>query len=137
MQGVVSQFLHAAGEYDIELTTYCVMPDHVHFLATGLTDAADLTMFVKIAKQKTGFDFRAATRRFLWQEGFYDHVLREDDATAGVIRYIINNPLRAALVVRPEEYRFWGSQTFAREELLEHVQHVDEWVPEWKRNRRV
>jgi REP element-mobilizing transposase RayT len=47
-------FLQTASEYDMEVTTHCVMPDHLHILATGLTDAAELKEFVKIAKQQAG-----------------------------------------------------------------------------------
>lgn len=130
---VTSKFLQTAGEHDVEVTTYCVMPDHVHILTTGLTDTADLTGFVKIAKQKTGFEHRAATQKHLWQEGFYDHVLREEDAMAGVISYIIRNPVRAGLARSAQTYDFWGSQTYSREELLEFIVGVDEWIPEWKR----
>lgn len=133
----VSQILQTGCDHDIDVTTYCVMPDHIHILATGTTEAADLRSFVKIAKQKAGWQFRRETGRYLWQEGFYDHVLRDDEATAGVIRYLINNPIRAGLVSAPEDYQFWGSQTYSREELLEFIQGNEEWIPEWKKRRRV
>ena len=132
----MSQFLQIAGEYDMEVTTYCVMPDHVHILATGLTDAADLIRFVKISKQKAGFDFRAARQQYLWQDGFYDHVLRGDDAMAGVVSYTVNNPVRAGLVRSLQEYEFWGSQNYGREELLEFIVGTEEWIPEWKKKPR-
>ena len=111
------------------------MPDHVHLLAGGTTDSADLQAFMKIAKQRTGWSFRQKTSEYLWQEGFYDHVLRSEDAAPSVIRYIINNPIRAGLVSRPDDYEFWGSQIYTRDEVLEFVQSVDEWVPEWKKRR--
>ena len=111
------------------------MPDHLHILATGLTDAADMTAFMKQAKQQSGWEYRQATRCYLWQEGFYDHVLRDEDAPPAVIRYIIDNPLRAGLVGSPSEYPFWGSQIYSREEVLEFVQFVEPWIPPWKRSR--
>jgi len=33
----------------------------------------------------------------LWQDGYYDHVLREEEATIPVARYIVLNPVRAGL----------------------------------------
>ena len=104
VQLAMSQILQTGRDHDIDITTYCVMPDHVHILATGTTEAADLRSFAKVSKQKVGWDFRQKTGKYLWQEGFYDHVLRDEDATAGVIRYILNNPVRAGLVARPEDY---------------------------------
>jgi putative transposase len=125
----VSQILQSGSDHDIDITTYCVMPDHIHLLATGTTEAADLCSFMKIAKQKVGWDFRQEKGTYLWQDGFYDHVLRTEDATPAVIRYIINNPVRAGLVSRPQDYPSWGSQTYSREELLELIQGVEEWTP--------
>ena len=131
----VSEILQSGGKHDIEVTAYCVMPDHVHLLATGTTEAADLQSFMKMAKQTSGWAFRRTTGKRLWQEGFYDHVLRTEDATPGVLRYTINNPVRAGLVKAPEDYEFWGSQTYGRKELLEFIQGCEEWIPEWKRRR--
>jgi REP element-mobilizing transposase RayT len=130
-----SQILQTAVKHDMEITTYCFMPDHAHILATGTALHTDARSFVKLAKQQAGFWFRKARREHLWQEGFYDHVLREEDATPNVIRYIVNNPVRAGLVESPQQYEFWGSQVTSREELLDFIQGIAEWVPPWRRRR--
>ncbi len=58
----------------------------------------------------------------LWQEGYHDRVLRDEEATTTVVRYMLENPVRAGLVDRPELYPFWGSLVWSRRELLELVQ---------------
>jgi REP element-mobilizing transposase RayT len=45
---------------------YCVMPDHMHFLAEGDEDDSDLLNFVKSYKQRTGYIFEKRKQR-LWQ----------------------------------------------------------------------
>jgi hypothetical protein len=60
-------------------------------------------------------------------------VLRDEDGTASVTRYIVHNPVRAGLVQAPQDYAFWGSLVYSREELLEFIQREAEWVPSWKK----
>ena len=55
------------------------MPDHVHLLVEGLTDDADVRAFVAAAKQKSGFDFSVRDGRRLWQKGYYERVLRDEE----------------------------------------------------------
>jgi hypothetical protein len=48
-------------------------------------------------------------------------VLRDDEATLQVARYILENPLRARLVERLEDYSFVGSGTHSLREILDWV----------------
>ena len=116
------QFLQTAGLESFEILAYCFMPDHLHTLVGGLTEDADLRRFVRLAKQRAGYAFARERHERLWQESFFDRTLRQEDALGDVIRYLINNPVRAGLVEAPAAYRFWGSQTYTREEILEFVQ---------------
>jgi REP element-mobilizing transposase RayT len=85
------------------------MPDHVHLLNEGRSDAADLQKFMKSWKQATGFEYAKHNRgRRLWQVGFFDRVLRSDESTEACARYILANPVRAGLVRSVDEYPFAG-----------------------------
>ncbi len=85
------------------------MPDHVHLVVEGLTDNADLRRFVKVAKQRVVYSLREDHGvRDVWQEGYHDWVLRAEQKTEDVIRYVLNNPIRAGLVEKPEDYPFSG-----------------------------
>jgi hypothetical protein len=59
--------------------------------------------------------------------GFYDHVLRAEEDRAAVIRYLLENPIRAGLVRNLLEYPYWGSGLCAREELLEVLYDRNEY----------
>jgi hypothetical protein len=48
--------------------------------------------------------------RFLWQEGYYERIVRNDESTLVVIRYVLENPVRAGLVARYQDYRFLGGK---------------------------
>jgi putative transposase len=118
---VNEQFQRASGEEAFAVITYCFMPDH-DLLVEGERDAADLKRFTKSAKQYSGFYFRRRTGLFLWQRYSFERVLRHDEATATVARYVIANPVRAGMVQSPGDYPFWGSFQYSRTELLEYIQ---------------
>jgi putative transposase len=44
----------------------------------------------------------------LWQDNYYDHILRKTEDAAGIARYILANPVRKGLVREPEEYQWLG-----------------------------
>lgn len=118
---VLDQFFYTAREQRIAIPAYCVMPDHVHLLVDGESDDTDLKQFVKLGKQRSGYRFGQQREKKLWQEGYYDHVLREEEKTADVIFYIITNPLRTGLVQKVTDYPFWGSSLYSRKELLAYI----------------
>jgi REP element-mobilizing transposase RayT len=101
---------------------YCFMPDHLHLLIEGKSDSANLKDFAKLAKQRSGWHYAQAHGKRLWQEGYYEHVLRGQEYPPQVICYIVENPVRAGLVTAPGEYPFWGSEKYTREEILEFAE---------------
>jgi REP-associated tyrosine transposase len=104
-----------------ELLAYCFMPDHLHLLVAGSSDSSDLRRFVKISKQRSGALYALKHGGPLWQEGYHDRVLRAEDDTKVIARYILANPVRAGLVDNPSDYAFSGSDRWTIEELLEGV----------------
>jgi hypothetical protein len=87
----------------------------------ALRDDSDLKTFVARAKQFSGFVFANAAGTRLWQRYGYERVLRTEESTADLVRYIIANPIRAGLAVDVRDYAFWGSFVYSREELLECI----------------
>jgi len=85
------------------------MPDHVHVLTYGAALDADFTAFVKAFKQRSGYWYASRFGRRLWQAGYYDRILRSDEATEAVARYVLENPIRAGLARELGEYPFAGS----------------------------
>lgn len=94
------------------------MPDHVHQLVRGRTATADGRKFIRKAKQYSGFYFSQGFNQRLWQRYGRDQVIRDDEDIRPIAQYIIENPVRAGLVARPEDYPFIGSQIYSREELM-------------------
>ena len=81
--------------------------------------AVTLPAFVALAKQKAAFELRTRLRGSLWQKGYYERVLRDDEDSFLVARYIIQNPVRAGLAPSPDVYPFTGSSILTKEQLIE------------------
>ena len=103
------------------MLAYCFMPDHVHLLIEGLRADSDCKRFISRAKQFSGFHYAQRHKRRLWQRYGYERVLRDDEATLDVARYILGNPLRAHLVNDIREYPFIGSSVMTVDGLIEYV----------------
>lgn len=121
---VRAQFLRTLGDQSFDGVAYCFMPDHVHLLVEAMTEGSDLKRFVKLAKQRSGYYFKQAFATRLWQRYGYEHILRREESTPSVVRYIIENPLHAGLALAPLDYPYWGSFRYTREELLEYAERA-------------
>ena len=120
---VQAQFLRAGSEVQFALTAYCFMPDHVHLIATGLAEDADVKKFIVRAKQYSGFYFKRKFGISLWQRYGFDRVIRDDMELACTIGYIVANPVGAGLVSHPLQYAYLGSTRFEVTELLEMCEY--------------
>ena len=94
-----------------ESLVFVVRPDHFHWL---LALGKGMTMAKIMASLKSDSSHRIksmAGDRFavgpLWQEGYHDHALRQEDVRQ-VAQYVAANPWRADLVQKLAEYPLWG-----------------------------
>ena len=118
----LTQFRHTSTLDRFAILAYCLMPDHAHLLCEGLSGESDFKHFAKMAKQRSGGLFARTQHAPLWQGGYYERVLREEDDVRALARYIVNNPVRAGLVESPEAYPFVGSDVWSLTDLLESLQ---------------
>ena len=85
---------------------------------------------MKTCKQKSGHAYKQNRHRRLWQPSYFDRVLRDEATDLFVIRYILENPVRAGLVERCEDYPYLGCSLMSIPEMLKVLQDVAEpWRP--------
>ncbi len=95
-----------------DLHTVVVMPDHTHLLLSPLQDGDGWNFSLpQIMHALKGVSARKinlllARRGPVWQEEFFDHVLRSNDSLAEKVDYICQNPVRAGLAKSEAEYRW-------------------------------
>ncbi|MGR3302089.1 MAG: REP-associated tyrosine transposase [Candidatus Scalindua sp.] len=104
---ILNSLNNISSEMNFSIIAYCFMPDHLHILTSG-NERISLIKFVKLFKQITGYNFKKATRRRLWQKSFYDHVVRKEENLNSIAEYIFNNPVRKGLVEDYDDYPFLG-----------------------------
>jgi putative transposase len=127
---VLLQFRRAAREESVAITGYCFMPDHVHLLLAGTSETADFLRFIRAAKQYSGFYYRQCFGGRLWQPDCYERVLHDEDGNGPVLRYILENPVRAGLAGEPLDYPFLGSDVHSTRQLGEFLRSADYWMPD-------
>jgi len=91
------------------------MPDHVHLIYSPLRreDGWSYTLpeVMKAVKGRSARQINVALKRTgpVWQEEFFDHVLRSNDSLVDRVEYVCQNPVRAGIVKTEAEYatRVW------------------------------
>jgi REP element-mobilizing transposase RayT len=80
---------------------YVVMPNHVHLILV-ISDSLEKAPSVSRVVQQFKRAVSIHLGKSVWQEGFYDHVIRGDADYREIWTYIDNNPVKWA---RDKYYR--------------------------------
>jgi putative transposase len=118
---VLVQLARTATEQQCAVVAYCFMPDHLHLLIEGRAEASDCRQFIRKFKQYSGFYYSTHFRQPLWQRYGFEHVLRDDEVTTKVAKYLLENPVRAGLVSNPLDYLLLGSLIYDLKDLIDGV----------------
>ena len=75
------------------IPAYVFMPEHLHCVVEGIAPTSDGKRFFSLAKQFSGYAHSKTRSERLWQRYGYEHVLRSDETTRRVVRYVISRTL--------------------------------------------
>ena len=96
-------WLHDSGRFIVDAAV--VMPDHLHFV--GQLCDGTLSKSVHSLKSYTANILsKAGVESPVWQDGYHDHGLRDDEDYRVKVRYVLQNPVRAGLVGKVEDYPY-------------------------------
>jgi len=106
--------------FNVPVGRYVLMPDHLHmFVCLGAE--VSLSRWVKGLKRhldvaplslgRTPMVVPKATLEGFWQPGAFDHLLRHNESYAQKWDYVRENPVRAKLVARAEDWPYQGEIT--------------------------
>ena len=102
-------FANRADEtFNVGVGRYVIMPDHVHLFVRG-DYKFRLGPWIGLLKQTLA---KAATlsraKGQVWQEGFFDPLLRTDESYSQKWNYVGENPVRAGLVKSAADWPYQG-----------------------------
>ena len=118
----VSFSTRAYSDHNVAVGRYVIMPDHIHLYVCG-PDDFELGRWMGRLKQQLqkaiiGRDAQKLTamasptgRRLqapVWQRGFFDHVLRNEESYGQKWNYVHDNPVRAGFVTNADDWPYAG-----------------------------
>jgi REP element-mobilizing transposase RayT len=98
-----------------EMHAFVIMPNHVHVLIAPAAEhrLPDIVHGWKSWTAKA-INRQRGTDGVVWQREYFDRFIRDDSHLATTIAYIEENPVKAGLVVKTEDWRFgsawWRAQ---------------------------
>lgn len=97
-------------ELELKLYGYCLMTNHVHLIVDPRNEAHNLGLLMKrLAGRHTRRINRLERRTGTsWEGRFKSSPIESDRYLLACLRYVDLNPVRARMVVRPEDYA-WSS----------------------------
>jgi len=107
---LINEWNGARNRHGWVIGRYVVMPDHVHFFCAPELDSKPLSAFMGFWKEWTS---KAISQRLhltgaLWQEEFFDHLLRSAESYSQKWDYVRENLIRAGLVTSAENWPWQG-----------------------------
>lgn len=101
---VESTLLAGAGR-DYGLHAWTIMPNHVHVLVQAFVALPKLVQTWKSVSARTINDAIGSSGP-VWQKEYFDRFIRDEAHWNATVEYIEQNPVKAGLVARAEEWRY-------------------------------
>ncbi len=124
-----------ANKYSVRIWAYCLMRNHVHFIAVPvLPDSFSKAFNTLHMRYSQSINKRAKTAGHLWQGRFFSCALDEKHLFAAV-RYVENNPVRIGIVKRAEDYDWSSAKAHIRkteDAILDKECYLTTAIPNWK-----
>lgn len=109
----LSLFKKYAEEHSLSILSFCLMPNHVHFICIPAgKDSLANTFKITHMLYAQYSNKRNNLKGHLWQGRFFSSILDEKYLYAAV-RYVENNPVRAGLVEKPWDWKWSSARTHA------------------------
>jgi putative transposase len=109
---LVAESLRYRDGHVYDLGAFCIMPNHVHVVYTPLPKP-DGTYYAMSAIMHSLKRYTARQANIylgrkgsFWQHENYDHVVRDEAELRRITAYVLNNPVKAGLVERREEWKW-------------------------------
>lgn len=121
-------FLHALRRYKAQskykIYAYCLMSNHVHLLIKEEIEPLAIIMRRFGASYVYWYNQKYERSGHLFQDRFKSEVVEDDSYFLTVVRYIHQNPMKAKLVCKAEDYKWSSYREFIGQQSIIDRQEV-------------
>lgn len=109
---LVAGSLHHLDNSRYRLDAFCIMPNHVHLVCAPLEEADgiyfSMSKIMHSLKRHTARHANQVLNRSgdFWEHENYDHYARDETEFQRIVNYVLNNPVKAGLVSKPEDWKW-------------------------------
>ena len=88
---------------------FVIMPDHLHlFCAPATHPPSELYAWIRYWRSQVTKNWPRVEEKPIWQKDFFDRQLRSGESYQEKWQYILQNPVRAGLVTKAQDWPFQG-----------------------------
>ena len=114
-------------KYMIQINCYCLLPNHFHLFVKQLTKEYSIGKFigdltnsytrtVNIKYERSGVLFEGKTK---------SKIINDESYFLWLCKYILNNPVKALLVKKPEDWQYSSAKEYFGEKDVEYTSTFD------------
>lgn len=107
-----------------ELYAYCLMDNHAHFLIKENESSISSIMKEICGKYGAWFNYRYGRIGHLFQDRFKSECVETDTYFITVLKYILNNPVKAGIANELGEYKWDSYQEYLKKPYVTDTEYV-------------
>jgi REP element-mobilizing transposase RayT len=97
---VLSEIIHSLDGKEYDLIAFTILSNHFHLVIRLLKDNSGISKIMQLIKGRSAYLINKSMNRVgkFWQIESYDRWIRDEKELYFVIKYILENPIKAGLV---------------------------------------
>ncbi|MCK4982710.1 MAG: transposase [Victivallaceae bacterium] len=96
-------------DFGMLVGNFVIMPDHIHLIIWRENNSCGLKNWMRGVKRIISNELKKLNIEYPhWQEGFFDHVLRNNESCVRKSEYINQNPVKAGLCNSYHDWAYRG-----------------------------
>jgi putative transposase len=118
-----------AGKTEVNIWAYCLMDNHFHLLLEPLkVENLGRCLHGATFRYAQHYNLKYARSGRLWQNRYFSCPVDKEKYLWAVVRYIENNPVRAKIVKKAEDWEWSSARAHTSGKKDVHLRLYDDWL---------
>lgn len=111
--------------FNIQIITYCIMNNHVHLLiqSNSVVDMSKMMQKINMSYARY-YNFIKTRVGYVFRDRYLSQPILTEQQLMRCIDYIHNNPVKAGMVEKAEQYKFSNCKEFYTEKNIEKLKKI-------------